>query len=158
MRSRPRGVTAIDSAPTSTSPSAASGASASSSVAKYFPKFDAMRSGDRVPPGKRVTLGGDKNYDTREFVRELRGMNITPHVAQNTTNRRSAVDERTTRHAGYEVSQRKRKRVEQSFGWMKMIGMLKKVKLRGIEKVGWLFTFTGAAYNLCRLRNLMARI
>jgi hypothetical protein len=70
-------------------------------------------------------------------------MNITPHVAQNTTNRRSAVDERTTRHAGYEVSQRKRKRVEQSFGWMKMIGMLKKVKLRWIDKVGWLFTFTG---------------
>src|SRR5271170_7889602 len=71
--------------------------------------------------------------------------------------RRTAVDERTTRHAGYEVSQRKRKRVEQSFGWMKMVGMLRKVKLRGIEKVGWLFTFTGAAYNLCRLRNLMAR-
>jgi hypothetical protein len=98
-----------------------------------------------------------KDGTTREFVRELRGMNITPHVAQNTTNRRSAVDERTTRHAGYEVSQRKRKRVEQSFGWMKMIGMLNKVKLRGIDKVGWLFTFTGAAYNLCRLRNLMAR-
>ena len=117
----------------------------------------AMLMAEAIPTGKRVTLGGDKNYDTREFVRELRGMNITPHVAQNTTNRRSAVDERTTRHTGYEVSQRKRKRVEQSFGWMKMIGMLKKVKLRGIEKVGWLFTFTGAAYNLCRLRNLMAR-
>src|SRR6266853_1935686 len=117
----------------------------------------AMLMAEAIPPGKRVTLGGDKNYDTREFVRELRGMNITPHVAQNTTKRRSAVDERTTRHAGYEVSQRKRKRVEQSFGWMKMIGMLKKVKLRGIDKVGWLFIFTGAAYNLCRLRNLMAR-
>jgi len=117
----------------------------------------AMLMAEAIPAGKRVTLGGDKNYDTREFVRELRGMNITPHVAQNTTNRRSAVDERTTRHAGYEVSQRKRKRVEQSFGWMKMIGMLKKVKLRGIDKVGWLFTFTGAAYNLFRLRNLMAR-
>jgi hypothetical protein len=83
---------------------------------------------EAIPPGKRVTLGGDKNYDTREFVRELRGMNITPHVAQNTSNRRSAVDERTTQHAGYQVSQRKRKRVEQSFGWMKMVGMLKKVK------------------------------
>jgi hypothetical protein len=93
--------------------------------------------------GKRVTLGGDKNYDTREFVGELRGMNITPHVAQNTSNRRSAVDERTTRHAGYEVSQRKRKRVEQSFGWMKMVGMLKKVKLRGIDKVGWLYLHRG---------------
>jgi transposase len=117
----------------------------------------ALLMAEALPAGKRVTLGGDKNYDTQEFVRELRGMNITPHVAQNTSKRRSAVDERTTRHAGYEVSQRKRKRVEQSFGWMKMIGMLKKVKLRGIEKVGWLFTFTGAAYNLCRLRNLMAR-
>jgi transposase len=117
----------------------------------------AMLMAEAIPAGKRVTLGGDKNYDTREFVRELRGMNITPHVAQNTTNRRSAVDQRTTRHGGYEVSQRRRKRVEQSFGWMKMIGMLKKVKLRGIHKVGWLFTFTGAAYNLCRLRNLMAR-
>src|SRR5580692_3148200 len=106
--------------------------------------------------GKRVTLGGDKNYDTQEFVRELRRMNITPHVAQNDTNRRSAVDERTTRQVGYEVSQRKRKRVEQSFGWMKMVGMVRKVKLRGIDKVGWLFTFTGAAYNLCRLRNLIA--
>jgi len=117
----------------------------------------ALLMAEAVPPGKRVTMGGDKNYDTREFVRELRGMNITPHVTQNTSNRRSAIDERTTRHAGYEVSQRKRKRVEQSFGWMKMVGMLKKVKLRGIDKVGWLFTFTGAAYNLCRLRNLMAR-
>ena len=116
----------------------------------------ALLMAEAIPPGKRVTVGGDKNYDTQEFVRELRGMNITPHVAQNDTNRRSAVDERTTRRAGYEVSQRKRKRVEQSFGWMKMVGMLRKVKLRGIDKVGWLFTFTGAAYNLCRLRNLMA--
>jgi IS5 family transposase len=117
----------------------------------------AMLMAETIPGVKRVTLAGDKNYDTQELVRELRGMNITPHVAQNDTNRRSAVDQRTTRHTGYEVSQRKRKRVEQSFGWMKMVGMLKKVKLRGIEKVGWLFTFTGAAYNLCRLRNLMAR-
>src|SRR5450755_4758431 len=97
----------------------------------------AMLMAEAIPAGKRVTMGGDKNYDTQEFVGELRGMNITPHVAQNNTNRRSAVDERTTRHAGYEVSQRKRKRVEQVFGW--------------------LFAFTGAAYNLCRLRNLMAR-
>src|SRR6266849_1694663 len=117
----------------------------------------AMLMAEALPSGKRVTLGGDKNYDTQELIRELRGMNITPHVAQNNTNRSSAIDQRTTRHAGYEVSQRKRKRVEQSFGWMKMVGMLKKVKLRGIEKVGWLFTFTGAAYNHCRLRNLMAR-
>jgi hypothetical protein len=117
----------------------------------------AMLMAEAIPGGKRVTLGGDKNYDTQELVGELRGMNITPHVAQNNTNRRSSVDERTTRHAGYEVSQQKRKRVEQVFGWMKIVGGLKKVKLRGIDKVGWLFTFTGAAYNLCRLRNLMAR-
>lgn len=117
----------------------------------------AMLMAEAIPGGKRVTLGGDKNYDTQEFVRELRGMNITPHVAQNDRNRSSAIDLRTTRHGSYEVSQRKRKRVEQSFGWMKMVGMLKKVKLRGIDKVGWLFTFTGAAYNLCRLRNLMAQ-
>jgi transposase len=117
----------------------------------------AMLMAEAIPGGKRVTLGGDKNYDTQEFVRELRGMNITPHVAQNDTNRSSAIDQRTTRQAGYEMSQRKRKRVEQSFGWMKMVGMLRKVKLRGMDKVGWLFTFTGAAYNLCRLRNLMAR-
>jgi len=112
---------------------------------------------EALPGGKRVTLGGDKNYDTQEFVRELRGMNITPHVAQNDSNRSSAIDQRTARHTSYEVSLRKRKRVEQSFGWMKMVGMLRKVKLRGMDKVGWLFTFTGAAYNLCRLRNLMAR-
>ena len=117
----------------------------------------AMLMAERIQGVKRVTLCGDKNYDTQEFVKELRGMNITPHVAQNNTNRRSAIDQRTTRHAGYEVSQRKRKRVEQSFGWMKMVGMLRKVKLRGIDKVGWLFTFTGAAYNLCRLRTLMAK-
>jgi transposase len=117
----------------------------------------AMLMAEAIPGEKRVTLGGDKNYDTQEFVRELRGMNITPHVAQNDTNRSSAIDQRTARHRSYEVSQRKRKRVEQSFGWMKMVGGLRKVKLRGIDKVGWLFTFTGAAYNLCRLRNLMAR-
>ena len=105
---------------------------------------------------KRLTLGGDKNYDTRDFVRELRRMNVTPHVAQNTTNRSSANDARTTRYAGYAVSQQKRKRVEQSFAWMKVIGMLRKVKLRGREKVGWLFTFVGAAYNLIRLQRLQA--
>jgi len=104
---------------------------------------------------KRWTLGGDKGFDTRDFVLQLRKMGVTPHVAQNT--RRpggSAIDERTTRHAGYAISQRKRKRIEESFGWMKIIGMLKKVKLRGREKVSWLFTFVGAAYNLYRLGRL----
>ena len=106
---------------------------------------------------KRLTLAADKNYDTRDFVHRLRQMRITPHVAQNTTNRSSAIDRRTTRHAGYALSQQKRKRVEQSFGWMKTIGMLRKVKLRGREKVGWLFTFTAAAYNLMRLQRLQAQ-
>ena len=106
---------------------------------------------------KRLTLGGDKNYDTRDLVRALRRLRVTPHVAQNTTHRSSAIDARTTRHAGYALSQQKRKRVEQSFAWMKMIGMLRKVKLRGREKIGWLFTFVGAAYNLVRLRRLQAQ-
>ena len=117
----------------------------------------ALRMAQKISAVRRVTLGADKNYDTRYFVRELRRMSITPHVAQNTTNRSSAIDGRTTRHAGYAVSQRKRKRVEQSFGWMKMIGLLRKVKLRGREKVGWLFTFVGAAYNLIRLQRLHAQ-
>jgi transposase len=117
----------------------------------------AMLMAERLPGVKRVTLGADKNYDTKEFVRELRGMNITPHVAQNNTNRTSAIDQRTTQHAGYAISQRERKRVEESFGWMKIIGMLKKVKLRGLDKVGWLFTFVAAAYNLRRLQKLQAQ-
>ncbi len=116
----------------------------------------ALEMAEEVSGVRRVTLGADKNYDTRDFVRELRERNVTPHVAQNNTNRSSAIDRRTTRHVGYEVSQQKRKRVEQSFGWMKIVGMLKKVKLRGLEKVGWLFTFVGAAYNLYRLQRLKA--
>lgn len=106
---------------------------------------------------KQVTLGGDKNYDTQELVRDLRAMKITPHVAQNNTNRRSAINGRTTQHAGYAISQKKRKRIEESFGWMKTIGMLKKVKLRGLEKVSWLFTFVAAVYNLYRLQRLEAQ-
>ena len=107
--------------------------------------------------GRRVTLGADKAYDTRDFVQAVRLLQVTPHVAQNNTARTSAIDERTTRHEGYDSSQQKRKRVEQSFGWMKMIGMLRKVKLRGREKIGWLFTFAGAAYNLMRLQRLPAQ-
>ena len=118
----------------------------------------ALLMAEKIPGVKRVTLGGDKNYDTKDFVRELRGMNITPHVAQNNQNRASAIDERTTWRAGYEVSQRKRKRIEESFGWMKIIGLLKKVKLRGLDKVGWLFTFVGAAYNLYRLQKLKTAV
>ena len=89
-------------------------------------------------------------------MRALRKMKVTPHVAQNNTHRSSAIDGRTTRHSGYALSQQKRKRVEQSFGWMKVIGMLRKVKLRGREKVGWWFIYVAAAYNLVRLRTLQA--
>ena len=114
----------------------------------------ALLMASQIPRNQTVTLGGDKNYDTRDFVDTLRGMKITPHVAQNNTNRSSAIDGRTTWHPGYEISQRKRKRVEQSFGWMKRVGLLRKVKLRGVRKVSWWFTFVGAAYNLIRLRRL----
>jgi transposase len=106
-------------------------------------------------PGGRVTVGADKAYDYPEFVAELRHMTVTPHVAQNTTKRRSAIDGRTTRHAGYPVSQRKRKRIEEIFGWMKTIGLLRKLRHRGGPIVTWIFRFTAAAFNLIRIRNLV---
>jgi transposase len=106
----------------------------------------------------RLTLGADKAYDTADFVEALRDVQVTPHVAQNTTNRSSAIDARTTRHAGYEVSQKKRKRVEEIFGWMKTVGILRKVKLRGQVLVDSLFRFGLAVYNLVRIRNLTAEM
>jgi transposase len=106
-------------------------------------------------PGGRVTLGGDKGYDYPAFVAELRRMGVTAHVAQNLTNRRSAIDARTTRHRGYAISQRRRKRVEEAFGWMKTIGLLRKLRHRGGPKVDWIFRFAAAAYNLIRIRNLV---
>jgi transposase len=112
-----------------------------------------------LPDGDRVTIGGDKNYDTRDFVRRAREMGVTPHVAQypETARRGSAIDSRTTRHAGYEISQRKRKLVEQAFGWMKTVGLMRKLHHRGGPLVDWIFTFHAAAYNLVRLRTLLAR-
>jgi transposase len=112
-----------------------------------------------LPDGDRVTAGGDKNYDTRDFVRYAREMGVTPHVAQYaaTARRGSAIDARTTRHAGYEIRQRKRKLVEQAFGWMKTVGLLRKLHHRGGPLVDWIFTFHAAAYNLVRLRTLLAR-
>jgi len=115
----------------------------------------ALLMAERLPGTHRVTLGADKGYDAHDFIAELRHMEITPHIAQNDTNRRSAMDERTTRHAGYQVSQKKRKRIEEVFGWMKCTGLLRKLRHRGLERVGWMFTFTAAAYNLVRIRNLM---
>ena len=109
------------------------------------------------PAGKRVTLGADRAYDTQRFIEQMRGIQVTPHVAQNETNRRSAIDGRTTRHEGYAVSQRKRKRVEEVFGWIKTVALQRKTRLRGPDRVGWMFTFAAAAYNLIRIRNLTVR-
>jgi len=105
---------------------------------------------------KRVTLGADKGYDTRDFVAAVRLLGVTPHVAQNTTNRASAIDGRTTRHPGYGVSQRRRKRVEEIFGWLKTVGLMRKTRHRGTRRVDWMFTFALAAYNLVRIRALTA--
>jgi len=103
-----------------------------------------------------VTLGVDKAYYAEDFVNELRSMNATPHVAQNTNGRSSAIDGRTTRHAGYAVSQRIRKRIEEAFGWMKTIGGQEKTKFRRCDRLTWAFTFAAAAYNLARLPKLIA--
>ena len=116
----------------------------------------AMAMMEKIPGDHRVTVGADKGYDTREFVAECRHLKVTPHIAQNTKRSGgSAIDQRTTRHSGYEVSQKKRKRIEECFGWLKTIALMRKVRHRGIEKVGWVFTFAAAAYNLVRMRNLM---
>jgi transposase len=115
----------------------------------------AMAMAGAIPGVHRVTLGADKNYDTQDFVREIRWRGVTPHVAQNDTNRSSAIDERTTRHPGYALSQKKRKRVEEIFGWMKTIGLMRKVRHRGRKRVEWMFTWTAALYNLVRMRNLL---
>ena len=107
-----------------------------------------------IPRRKRITLGADKGYDVRAFVEELREVDVTPHVASKI--RYSAIDGRTTRHATYEVSQRKRKRVEEIFGWLKTVGMMRKTRHRGRDRIDWIFTFALAAYNLVRIRNLTA--
>ena len=105
---------------------------------------------------RRLTVGADKAYDTAGFVADLRQMCVTPHVAQNTSRRRSAIDARTTRHAGYAASQRKRKLIEEAFGWAKTIGGLGRVKLKGTGRMGFAFTFAMAAYNLIRLPKLLS--
>jgi transposase len=106
-----------------------------------------------LKPGS--TLGGDKGYDVASFVKELRERQITPHVAQNTSNRRSAIDGRTTRHPGYAISQRVRKRVEEPFGWAKTIGRVRQVMHRGTDRVREVFLMTMAAYDLVRMKNLI---
>jgi transposase len=110
---------------------------------------------EQIPGSKQVTVGGDKAYDTADFVAECRNLKVTPHVAQNLERPGgSAIDARTTQHVGYAISQRKRKRIEECFGWLKTIALLRKVRHRGIFKVAWNFTFAAAAYNLIRMRNL----
>jgi transposase len=110
----------------------------------------------RADRPQAITLGADKAYDTEDFVNELRSMKVTPHVAQNTNGRSSAIDGRTTRHGGYAVSQRIRKRIEEAFGWIKTIAGQEQTKFRGCDRVGWAFTFAAAAYNLTRLPKLLA--
>jgi transposase len=105
---------------------------------------------------KHPTVGADKAYDTKDFVKNLRKLTVTPHVAQSTNGRSSAIDGRTTCHAGYEISQQKRKLVEQIFGWLKTIGLMRKTRHKGTERVGWMFTFGLAVYNLVRMKNLEA--
>jgi len=108
---------------------------------------------DRPTP---ISLGADKGYDAEDLVNELRSLNVRAHVAQNTSGRRSAIDRRTTRHVGYELSQRSRKRIEEPFGWIKTVACRRKTRFRGKAKVGWDFTFVAAAYNLVRLPKLLS--
>ena len=107
-------------------------------------------------PARRRTLGADKAYDDPQFVGLMRALHVTPHVTQNL--RRpggSAIDPRTTRHDGYAMSQHARPRIEPAFGWLKTIAWMRKVKLRGLPKVDWLFVFASAAFNLIRLPKLL---
>ena len=113
---------------------------------------------EQIPGQQRLTVGGDKGFDTANFVAECRHMQVTPHVARNEKRRGGSVlDERTTRHESYRISQKKRKRIEECFGWLKTIALLRKVRHRGLYKVDWVFTFACAAYNLVRLRSLSVR-
>jgi hypothetical protein len=106
----------------------------------------------------RKTVGADKNYDTKECVAGMSGVNVTLHCAQNVNrNGGSAIDERTTRHAGYDISQKKRKLIEEVFGWLKTVGPMRRPHLRGLKKLNWWFTFSVAVYNLVRMRNLIAQ-
>jgi transposase len=107
------------------------------------------------PGAQRITIGGDKGFDTADFVADMRAFNVTPHIAQNATGRRSAIDGRTTRHPGYEISQQKRKRVEEPFGWGKTIGGLARPMLRGVKKLDFKFIWTMAAYDLIKLPRLI---
>jgi transposase len=117
----------------------------------------AVRMVNRAEGSGRITVAADKGYDTKEFVSQMRAMNATPHVAANHTRPGgSAIDGRTARHAGYWISQQRRKRIEEVFGWLKTVAMFRKTRHRGLLRVGWVFTFAAAAYNLVRMRNLLS--
>jgi transposase len=107
---------------------------------------------EEIPGSGRVTLGADKGYDRKEFIQELRDHQVTPHIARKTT---STIDARTTRHPGYAISQNKRKRIEEIFGWLKTVAGLRKTRHRGVARVEWMFIFALAGYNLVRMRNLL---
>jgi IS5 family transposase len=111
---------------------------------------------DRLSAAGPATVGADRGFDAKDFVMELRERRVTPHIAQNTSGRRSAIDGRTTRHAGYALSQRARKRIEEAFGWIKTIAGQARTRLRGLDRVRWSFTLAAAAYNLIRLPKLIA--
>ncbi|HEX8813720.1 MAG TPA: IS5 family transposase [Terracidiphilus sp.] len=108
---------------------------------------------EEIPGTGRVTLGADKGYDRKEFIQELREHQVTPHIACKAN---STIDARTTRHPGYAISQNRRKRIEEIFGWLKTVAGLRKTRHRGVARVEWMFTFALAAYNLVRMRNLLA--
>jgi len=120
----------------------------------YGERVAALELVEAVRGKRRITLGADKGYDTHDFVEELRQRNVTPHVTQNTSGRRSAIDGRTTRHSGYTVSQVRRKRVEEIFGWMKATAGKAKTRFRGIRRVMADFLSTMTAYNLIRMARL----
>jgi IS5 family transposase len=120
----------------------------------------ALHLAQELPAGPK-TLGADKGYDSRDFVMELRELGVTPHIARNAyaterSRRRSAIDGRTTRHPGYALSQRKRKRIEEVFGWLKSVGGCRQTRFRGLDRVGMAFTMALAAYNLIRIPKLLA--
>ena len=122
-------------------------------------RYAALEMLQDVPGIGRVTVGGDKGFDTADFVRECRNLRMTPQVAQNLGRRGgSAIDGRTARHVGYRISQKKRKRIEECFGWLKTIALMRKVRHRGVSKVHWIFTLACAAYNLVRMRNLITAV
>jgi len=111
---------------------------------------------EHLAASRHRTVGADKAFDTADFIAGMRALNVTPHVAQNIAGRRSAIDGRTTRHPGYAVSQRFRKRVEEGFGWLKTIGLMRKLRHRGTARVDWMFVFSTAVYNLVRVRTLIS--